>query len=88
MEDQDFIDDINEFNHQNNINNANLLQLLNLNRPKRKYTVRERIDPFTMYDDEEFRARFRMTKAMVRNLYELIDGPQTLEPMVRYRYEH
>lgn len=84
MNDQEVIDEINEFNFQNNINNLNLGNLLDFfDEPKRKYTVRERIDPFAAYDDDEFRRRYRLSKAMVRSLYEQIDGQNTLEPMVR-----
>lgn len=85
MEDQDILDEINEFNHQNNMNNANLhLLVMHLIDQPRKYTVRDRIDPFQMYDDKDFRARYRMTKAMARAVYELVDGERTLEPMVGY----
>lgn len=87
MEDQEIFDEINEFNHQNNVNNANLFQLLELiDQPRRKYTIRRRVDPFEMYDERDFRARYRMTKAMVRVLYDLIDGPHTLEPMVSPKF--
>lgn len=87
MDGQEAIDEINEFNFQNNINNLNLIQLLDfVDEPKRKYIVRERIDPFVLYDDDEFTQRYRMSKTMVHTLYDLIDGRHTLEPMVRTNY--
>lgn len=49
---------------------------------KRKYTIRERIDPFIYYDHSEFERRFRMSKNLVRKLFDEIDGSITLDPKV------
>lgn len=43
-----------------------------LSNVKKKYTIRQRLDPMNVYGEEEFRQRFRLTKAGVRYLYDLI----------------
>lgn len=83
-------EDIDFFNLMNAINNLNnQINLLNRdyleirrNNVRRKYRLRKRIDPMTEYDDAEFRSRFRFTKHEVREIYGLINGAQTLEPLV------
>lgn len=78
---QVIIDDINDIAVNNFFQNQVLLDNLILNAEiKKKYTIRNRIDPFEEYDDDEFRRR--LSKEQVNNLYELIDGQNTLEPMV------
>lgn len=80
---QVIIDDINDIAVNNFFQNQVLLDNLILNAEiKKKYTIRNRIDPFEEYDDDEFRRRYRLSKEQVNNLYELIDGQNTLEPMV------
>lgn len=88
MEYQEFFDFINLLNNTNN--NENLIYLQNLNnlnlnenqRNRRKYKVRNRIDPMVQYDEEEFERRFRFKKSEVNILYNLLDGRNTLEPLV------
>lgn len=55
-------------------------EISELSNAKKKYTVRQRVNPLEVYDEEEFRRRFRLTKAGVRYLYTLI-GAQ-LEPII------
>lgn len=63
--------------------NQRLFDLINeIGVPKRKYTVQKRIDPFEIYDEEEFLRRYRVTKTMARKLFEELNGPETLDPMV------
>lgn len=73
-------------NEANNINNTQNMEMFNavniFIQRKRKYTVRQRIDPFTYYDEDEFKRRYRMSKNLVEMLYNLIDGQITLEPML------
>ena len=37
----------------------------------------ERSDPFTTYDEEEFRRRFRLSKATVMKLLEQVNADET-----------
>lgn len=55
---------------------------------KRNYTVRERLDPFIEYSEGEFESRYRLSKALVRKLYVLLDGPNLLEPRVSFLFFH
>lgn len=73
----DLLNDLNNFNDQ-----ANLFYRDCLNRQFRKYNVRKRFDPFVEYTNIEFKRRFRFCKNQVRYIYDLIDGADTLEPMV------
>lgn len=74
---------LNDIAVYNYIQNVQLLQILeNIQQEKRKYKVHKRIDPFQIYDDDEFRRRYRLSKAIARKLYDLLDGKNTLEPMV------
>lgn len=66
---------------------VDLVNLVHNNIP-RKYKVQERIDPFIKYDDVEFERRYRMNKALAWNLYELINGANTLEPKVKYYHSY
>lgn len=67
-----------------NVNRAiDLVNLVGINMP-RKYTVHERIDPYSKYDDAEFERRYRLSKTLALQLYEIIDGANTLEPRVSY----
>lgn len=84
------MDDIFNFNicdDYNNILNEQMIQnfdfLEEFRNVKRKYTVLLRINPFHRFDDDEFKRRYRFSKEQVNRLYELIDGENTLEPMVR-----
>lgn len=78
-EEFDVMDNINQLNIDNYIIN----DFLPINRGmKRKYTVRRRIDPFEEYDEPDFRRRYRLSKEQTRRLFQLIDGNNTLEPMV------
>lgn len=72
----------NQANFDNNIQNLEMLEVSNAMPTTRKYTVRKRIDPFTFYDNDEFKKRYRLTKDMVELLYNMIDGENTLEPLV------
>lgn len=47
---------------------------------RRPYTVRQRLNPFELYDDDGFRRRFRLSKNAVHYLYTLIG--KELEPTV------
>lgn len=81
-----------------NIRLSNQLSILNCNRTvalfqllenadfifKRKYTVRPRLNPFVEYDEAEFKQRYRLSKALVKKLYHLLDGPRLLEPQVNF----
>lgn len=83
MDDHDF--DLYEI--IDNINNQNNLLILQyfratVERRKRKYVVRKRLDPFLDFDDQEFERRFRFSKNQVENLFNLINGRETLDPLV------
>lgn len=66
----------------NNIQNEQVFEVFDMINLKRKYTVQERVDPFSKYDEAEFSRRYRLSKIQVRKLYDLLDGVNTLEPMV------
>lgn len=53
---------------------------------KRNYTVRPRFDPFAEYDEKEFEKRYRLSKALVKKLYLLLDGEHFLEPQVNINF--
>lgn len=79
-------EDFELYNFLNDMNNFNALYYLqNFEEHfwvRRKYHVRNRIDPMIEFDDEEFSRRFRFGKNDVVEIYNLIDGPNTLEPLV------
>lgn len=79
-EEEDAMNFLNELAWNNYIRTQEIFDLIGF--PKRKYTVHERINSFSRYDESEFRGRYRMSKANVERLYYLLDGPNTLEPMV------
>lgn len=68
----------------NSIQNQEIFDMINMIVPKRKYTVFQRVDPFEQYDEKQFAARYRLTKAQVIDLYNSLDGIRTLEPQ-QYR---
>lgn len=74
------IDDINQVNVDDYLQNVNLVELLG--DEKRKYSVKQRIDPFEIYDEPEFARRYRFSKEFVHELFAMIDGPNNLEPFV------
>lgn len=75
---------LNLVNIQNNFMNMQLSRIINGRKKfRRKYRVRKRIDPIREFDESEFKYRFRFSKREVREIYNLIDGPTTLDPMVR-----
>lgn len=78
----DVLNLINDVNNQNNSVNLEYLQAKN-EQYTRKYHVRKKINPFEEFDDNEFKIRFRFSKEEVKHLYDLIDGPVTLNPQVR-----
>lgn len=78
----DFIEEINEMNLANNQNIQDIILAHNALPMKRKYTVQTRIDPFQIYDEVEFKRRYRLTKAQVNTVYNLIDGDRTLESLI------
>lgn len=41
-------------------------QIASLPKVKKKYKVQKRLSPFDIYDEEEFRRRFRLSKTTVR----------------------
>lgn len=66
-----------------NMNNVNMIELVEMiENPKRKYKIQKRIDPFEIYEEDEFKMRYRLSKQLVWKLYHLLDGPITLEPQV------
>ena len=48
-----------------------------VNRARKKRTFMKRSDPFTTYDEEEFRRRFRLSKATVMKLLEQVNADKT-----------
>lgn len=76
----DVMENLNQFDIDNNI--LNVFPQINPIRIIRKYTVRRRIDPFEEYDELDFKRRYRLSKGQARRLFDLIDGINTLEPMV------
>lgn len=75
---------LNNLNNTDNLNNLRYLNDMHDQNFARKYTVRNRLNPFTEYNNEEFERRFRFTKSEVRMIYDFINGKQTLEPMVNF----
>lgn len=92
MEDMELYNLLNEINNMNNL--VNLQNLHNLQmidmlanehiRQWRKYRIRKRLNPMEDYDDSEFKKRFRFSKVEVEQMYNLIDGQNTLEPLVSF----
>lgn len=81
--DDDVLNFLDELDEMNLANNRDLFELVEMvEEPPRKYTIQEKIDPFTKYDDNEFKRRYRLSKTQVWKLYDLIDGANTLEPVV------
>lgn len=77
---------LNMLNSMNNFNSRSNSLYLNAIRHqhvhRRKYHVRRRINPFEEFEEEEFKRRFRFSKAAVREIYNEINGSETLEPKV------
>lgn len=75
------------FDNLNNLSNWKLLNSLKRGvKHRKKYRVRERINPMIDYDRDEFKQRFRFYKDEVEYIYNLIDGSNTLHPAVRIFY--
>lgn len=72
----DLLNDINNFDTQNNFFTRQQLDV------GRKYRIRPRLNPIAYFDEEEFERRFRFSKNEVEEIYNLINGQQTLEPLV------
>lgn len=71
----------------NCIRSVELFQMLeDVNFFKRNYTVRPRLDPFVEYDEREFERRYRLSKALVKKLYLLLDSENLLEPQVNFTF--
>lgn len=80
-----FFDNINNINDLNNINHLNNREQLIIQ--KRKHHVQERRDPLEIFDNDEFKRRFRISKEEVRELYHMIEGDEHLEPLViRFKF--
>lgn len=75
------IEAINDANVDNYLQNERLIELLG--DEKRKYNVKPRTDPFEIYDEPEFKRRYRFSKEFVKEVYVMIDGPNHLDPLVR-----
>lgn len=75
---------LNEIDNENNLINIQIMEgMIYNNVPiRRKYHVRKRLNPMEDYDDDEFKRRYRFTKNQVQELYNLVDGQNTLEPTV------
>lgn len=80
-EEFEFFDLINQLENENNLLHFELLDFFNSNIKKRQ-NVKKRINPFVDYFDHDFKQRFRFSKDEVNQLYNSINGPQYLEPMV------
>lgn len=73
---------LNDQNNANTIENIRLLQELENVQMNRRYKVFPRIDPFSRFNDDEFRRRYRMNKQLVNQLFDMLDGNDTLDPLV------
>lgn len=83
---------INLLNTFDNLNNFLNLRFLNYfkwregvirrRKIRREYRIRRRINPLTEYNNLHFKKRFRFSKEEVKYIYELVDGQETLQPMV------
>lgn len=73
----DMLNSMNNFNNRSNILYLNAIRNATVSR---KYHVRRRIDPFEEFDDQEFERRFRISKTGVKEIYDQINGNETLEP--------
>lgn len=74
---------LNNINNYNNLLNFKILNILRRgkNFPTRN-RIRTRVDPMNEFNDRDFKNRFRFYKNEVQYIYNSIDGPNTLEPMV------
>lgn len=74
---------INNINNESNSLNIQVLAILRHGDAfRRRNQVRRRINPMVEYSRREFKRRFRFYKDEVEQLYNLIDGQNTLEPSV------
>lgn len=74
---------LNNINNENNLLNLQFMEVLRRgNDFRRRNRIRRRIDPMMEYNSRDFKRRFRLYKDEVEYLYNLIDGANTLEPMV------
>lgn len=81
--DMDVMNNLNQMVNNNNIQNQRIIEMIGLMaNQKRKYKVQKRINPFEIYDDNEFKGRFRLRKSKVEELFGWLDGANTLDPMV------
>lgn len=81
--DMDVINDLNQMVNNNNTQNQRMIEIIGLmENQKRKYKVQKRINPFEIYDDDEFMRRFRLRKSKVEEIFGWLDGVNTLDPMV------
>lgn len=78
----EFYNFVQNYNNECNLFNQNYLYFRHGEPERRKYNVRERLDPFIYYDAREFKLRFRFTKEEVEEIFELINGKETLDPLV------
>lgn len=75
---------LNNINNYNNLLNLQILEILERgNSFPKKNRVRRRNDPMIEFNNRDFKNRFRFYKNEVNNIYELIDGSNTLKPIVR-----
>lgn len=78
---------LNNVFYQNNFFNLEILIYLKrrrgvVYRRREHRNIRRRIDPMIEYSGRQFKRRFRFSKREVRHIFNLIDGPNTLQPMV------
>lgn len=80
---EEIMENLNDIALNNIIENQRIFDLIHgIAQQKRKYTVQDRVDPFELYDENEFERRYRLSKALTWKVFHLIDGPNTLDPMV------
>lgn len=84
---EDYDEEVMQFSRNtainNSIQNQEILNAFEMIQPKRKYTIFKRVNPFAQYDEQQFKSRYRSTKAQAIHLYISLDGAHTLEPMTQ-----
>lgn len=82
-EDLELTNFLNQMDNSNNLLNLQLLSLLKRDFDYRhEYRLRRRIDYMNDFNRRDFKKRFRFYKDEVEYIYHLIDGENTLQPMV------
>lgn len=73
---------LNQLQNANNLINIQSISILKNIEGRKKRIKRKRINPMVDYGRREFKRKFRFSKTEVKHIYDLLDGKNTLEPIV------